>query len=420
VSTLVENTQGKFTICTILTVKKHNVKKIIVILFLLGTIFPIKSQNKEILGDTAFWYKRSVALYNELGLQDLEKSTDDFHFRFTANDYRIIDIWQNNDSIGGRVINYIGHSYGFRNRKHKIVSKIQNIEKQTLEQVYKFVFDSAILDLPSDNNIKGWRQGADGIEYFVEHSNKQKYFYKHYWTPSVYARDSLPEAIFLISFINQLDTLLNLTKSYKNFRENLPKMGCYGAGMLNMCYASNPLWIGYVGSIKLPFGVNFSKNFGYIGNVKTGFGFRINYRFNGCGNYDFFALGGKSDLFFRKPKLSDVIIYLYRQRRFENAIFYNNKVSYTLRFAKLNIGAGVDFLNENKQNKIGAIANIGYAFPQFFWLDVETSFFKQNIDYKVDISKYLFHKFNCQFDANIFYERFQNHNDFGFGLTVSL
>ena len=49
------------------------------------------SQMKEIKGDTAYWYKENFELQKTLELKDLEKSSDEFNFRF-RNYGQVIEI----------------------------------------------------------------------------------------------------------------------------------------------------------------------------------------------------------------------------------------------------------------------------------------------------------------------------------------
>ena len=384
------------------------------------TIFTLsaQSQNKEIFADTnSYYFKHRNDKSREVELPDLLQSTNDFYFRY-SNFGQIVNFWKNNDSIGGTITNHIVHIYGLKYRKRETVFKIIMIDSTLLPKVYELVSDSAMWNLPTDSEIEGWVQFFDGTACCIEYANKQAYWLKSYGNPE--EQRSLPEAVFFVSFKNQLDSLLQLKEGYKQFDDNLPKRGCYHYDYYNFCYQYYLPWLGYSGSARLPLGYRVSIN------IPKSYGIWAEHRFNTNNSYDFLAGFGKADLLIKnKNKLGDAILYEYRQRKFDGNIYQNHKAYYALYVARLRIGAGVDFLKNEKQ-EIGGLIDLSYNLPyKLPYIQLHASIFEQHIDYKINVEKTIrFREIdrlcNQIFIVNVFFERFQKRNDIGVGLRLYL
>src|SRR5690606_10237230 len=184
------------------------------------------SQTKEIKGDTAFWYKGNIELQKTLDLKDFEKSTDEFNFRL-RNHGQVIEISKHNSKYSGNITNYIYHTKNANRNKTETLSNKIVLSSEQAKHVYNIVQESNILDLPTDKDIEDWSQGADGITYIIEHSDKNTYWLKSYWTPT--AQDSIPEALIVLDLVKSLSDTLNLQESYSSFKNTLPKKGCYNS-----------------------------------------------------------------------------------------------------------------------------------------------------------------------------------------------
>jgi len=88
----------------------------------------------------------------------------------------------------------------------------------------KLIKSSAILNLPTDNLIKGWKQGFDGITYIIEYSTKEHYSFKTYWTPQM--QDTLREGKLVQSFVNSVFELADAKNIWRTFSKTIP-YECY-------------------------------------------------------------------------------------------------------------------------------------------------------------------------------------------------
>lgn len=395
----------------------------ITILLILTLIQNVNSQDKVIKGDTAFWYKRNQEFNKTLELTDFNTVKADFSFRF-RNHGQIIEIFKTNNQIHGELTNYIFHS--IKKRSETLHQKIQ-LDSLKAQETYEIIQKSGILDLPSDNKIDGWSGGFDGITYIVEHSDKKEYWYKTYWTPS--AQDSIPESLIVLDFVKALSDTLQLSKKYKEFKEDLPHRGCYNSGGISQtCYVISSFGFGYYGSTKLPLGLNSSFHIPFIGKKHTDFGFGFQYKFDRNGNY---ALGfkvSKSDLFIKTSKRNDYLYYNYQKRKLDfvdtNTVFQNYLFNYGINFRdKISLYTGLNYMPANKE-KIGI--NLGaskwFNKPKIS-TSISSSIFVDEIDYEIGISKSI--PFNSRFfikstAIGLTFENFKDINDLNINLTIWL
>lgn len=395
----------------------------IAILLILTIIQNVYSQDKVIKGDTAFWYNRSQKLNKTLELTDFSTSHDDFSFRF-RNHGQIVEIFKTKNQIHGVLTNYIFHS--IKKRNETLHQKIQLDSVKALE-IYDIIQKSGIIDLQSDNKIDGWSGGCDGITYIIEHSDKKEYWFKTYWTPS--AQDSIPESLIVMNFVKGLSDTLQLSEKYKEFEKNLPHRGCYNSGgMLNTCYISNSFGFGYIGSTKLPLGINTSVYLTYIGKTQTNIGLGFHYMFDSNGNYDVDFYASKNNLFIKNSKTNDFLGYNYQTRMLDlvnpNIVFQNHRFIYGISIKNiLNISTGIDYLIDDKDN-IGGIISVSKWFSKpSINTTMTSSIYKNEIDYKIGISKSI-HLNNRFFIRNVSvglnFENFKKYSDINLNLTFWL
>lgn len=203
-----------------------------ILLTVVITVFTISlcngQTNKSFSGDTAFLYKALYKDVDRLGVKYLISNTDKFHFRFWKNN-QIIDIWSSDGiTYYGTAISYIKSYDSKRDSKKepKLFFKKDYIDTLTAKKSINLV--QGISAIPTDKLIKGWVQGLDGIEYIMETSTPYVYSIRNYWTPT--AQDSsLLQAKQIQTFIQRLDTLLQLKNKFKAFFNDL-KPGAYSDG----------------------------------------------------------------------------------------------------------------------------------------------------------------------------------------------
>ncbi len=395
----------------------------LLLLLLYQTMF---SQTKEIKGDTAFWYKRNIELRKTLDLKNLEQSTNEFNFRF-SNYGQVIEISKDSSRYSGNITNFIYHTQkGNRNEAKTLKNKIELSSKQA-EEVYNIIEKSKISDLPTDEKIENWKQGLDGTTYIIEHSDKETYWIKKYWTPTT--QDSIPEAIIVLDLIKNLSDTLNLQEIYSSFKNTLPKKGCYNSGgMANICYIANSLELGYSGATKLPLGFYSSYSVTYLGNTKINSSVALRYNFDNHGFHDLNLQYTKWNMFYKTTDVSDFIAYNYQNRilNFDGTKnkFENHQIKYGLNLKKhIGLGMGLDFIG-NQYDKIGGHI---YAYKWFsnpnISLTLTTSIFDNQINYKSELFKSF--NFNSKFlisriSLGIAYEEFMNYKDLYFNIRMSL
>lgn len=208
-------------------------------LFVLLLIFtsPCFGQSKkEISGDTTFWFGQQKDDSSKFGLSNLMTSQYPFHFRFCTAGH-IIDIW----TADGKVYkgNLLIYTFGYKEQKDgggytpftgPLYDTIAPLDSNSARRAYGLIKSVSII--PSQNAIKGWQNGDDGVEYILQSSTPSTFNFRSYWTPS--AQDStLIEAKMIEKFVSDLDSVTSFKSTYREFRAAL-KPGQYedGSGMI--------------------------------------------------------------------------------------------------------------------------------------------------------------------------------------------
>ncbi|PWS28641.1 hypothetical protein DHW03_01980 [Pedobacter yonginense] len=398
--------------------------QIILVLFLLSLEIAF-SQTKKLEGDTTYFVTSSKEFQKTLNLRDFEKSTNEFNFRF-RNLGQVVELTQDSCGVNGTITNYIYHTRKANRDNTEVLFDKIILSPEQAKNIYNIIQNSSILTLQSDDKIKNWNKGLDGITYIIEHTDKKTYWLKKYWTPS--SQDSIPEALIVRNFVEKLTNSLNLQKTYTTFNNDLPKIGCYNSGGLNtLCYISNSLEIGYSGSTRLPLGFFTSYSASFIGKtqVNSGIGLQYNFDNNGFQHLNFQA--SKWKIFYRKNNFSDFIAYNYQNRKLANVNggnrLENHQIKYGLNLkSNFGIGAGIDVLFIDNE-KIGSYL---YAFKWFPKLNISTtltsSIFYNQLNYKGEILKSInlnSKSFLHRITLGLAYEDFMDYKDLYVRVQVS-
>ena len=187
-------------------------------------------------GDTLLWYKYQRTVINNLLLTRLETSSSNYYFRFWKTN-QVLDIWKNTDnSLAGQLTTWVTERTP---AKEKSTNRIQiskkKVQKDTVKLIYDLIEKYKVQQLPTDDSIKGWKKGFDGITYITEFASKLNYDFKLYWAPST--QDStLQEAKFVQSFVDILFQSCNANVLWKKFEKTIP-FECYTYGGINICKA---------------------------------------------------------------------------------------------------------------------------------------------------------------------------------------
>ena len=170
-------------------------------------------------GDTSFWYKYQNIVINDLSLSRLDTSTAPFHFRIWRTN-QVLDIWQTCDaSYAGQLTSWVTELAPTKEKPidRTLIDK-RILSKDTLKNIFNFIETSQIMKIPTDDSIKGWKHGFDGVTYIIESSTKTTYSFKTYWTPK--AQDTtLAEAKYLQSFVDNILTYQTVRQFGTNLRE---------------------------------------------------------------------------------------------------------------------------------------------------------------------------------------------------------
>ena len=395
--------------------------QIIILLFILSFQFAF-SQTKKIEGDTTYIFKWNKGHQKTLGLKEFEKSTDEFNFRFW-NHGQVIEITKNSSAINGTLTNYIYHTEK-KNKRDTLSNKII-LSSEQAKNIYNIIQNSEILNLQSDNKIENWKRGVDGITYIIEHSDKNNYWFKNYWTPSI--QDSIPEALIVINLVRNISDTLKLQETYTRFENDLPRKGCYtSGGLVQFCYISNSLELGYSGATKLPLGFYISNSTTYLGKTEINSGVVLKYNYNNNGFYNFDFQVSKWNIFYKKSKFSDFITYNYQNRKLDiddvNNKFQNHQVKYGLNLKdNVSVGIGLDYLIRESEKVGGHLyASKWFSKPKIS-ASLASSIFTNQLNYEIEMFKsfvlnYRFPIRRISFGCG--YEEFMNYKDLYFKVLL--
>lgn len=184
----------------------------------------VSSSHKVHLSDsTSYWYKWTKEDEQRVGLKPLEKSSHPAHFRITSAGLAL-EIWRTNTSVEGSLVRWVWDADKTMQSTERIYRQEYALGANQAAAINQLVENSGILQLPSDENIKGWQKGCDGIELIIQCSNNRSYWLKNYWTPS--AQSNLAEAVLIQSFYDKALEIANAGVVQKAFEVGIP-FPCY-------------------------------------------------------------------------------------------------------------------------------------------------------------------------------------------------
>jgi hypothetical protein len=185
-------------------------------------------------GDTSFWYKYQQIVIKQLSLKRIDTSSTTYYFRlWTAN--QVLDVWQNIDySLSGQLTTWVTEQTPSNEKDTDRVQIAKVLLKNdTVKLIQNLIEKTQILKLPTDDSIKGWKQGFDGITYIIESASKTSYDFKTYWTPN--AQDStLQESKIFQAFVDTLFKFSNANNIWTEFQKTIP-FECYSYSGFIVC-----------------------------------------------------------------------------------------------------------------------------------------------------------------------------------------
>ncbi len=332
-------------------------KHLFVIVIFLCVSFTLLAQNKEIKGDSTYWhYYNDSKFYETLKLMDFNTTEYKFTFRIKLSG-QIIEIWKEQDSIKGLLTNYIYRHHPNKEKKDKLLFDKVTLEDSLVLKAYELIQSSNILNLKSQKEIEGWQQGFDGFVYTIEHSDRENYWFKSYWSPS--ASKGLKEAELVNSFIREIEAVLDLKQHNLVFSNAKIIHGTYSTGTIRMVTVENHYFnLGYEGTTRLPIGFNVGGYVSRIKNIKFSSGLIINSKFDFNSNYDYSVLVYKNSILTKLTNRGDQLSYQYRERNlnfYKTGKFINNKVECYSYFKKIDWGIGMDLLSHQDKTQMGVV-----------------------------------------------------------------
>ena len=392
-------------------------------------VLPISAQQKQIEGDTAYWFARETRLVKKLELRDLSRSSISFEFRF-SNGHQFVEMWETSDTLAGVLTSYtmkLGKKYDDPDIDTLFIKTI--LPREDLEKIKSLLDENEMAELPSQDEIEGWGYGFDGITYGFQFSSPEKLINNTYWTPQIY--DTLPEAEKVLFVVDSISNLFNLKSEYENLFKSVPQKGSYQYSSTSIfSFPVGGKRLGYFGSLKMPLGLSYSSYFRYIGNKKTNLSLDIEGRINTKRDYNLDFSLRKWNVFFKdNKKISGSISFLGRERRIETIDFgektRSTNLAYLLSLSKLGIGIGAGISHVFMPEKqTGFYFTAGYAWQKTkLYFGSRISIFSDRKDYYFHLQKNI--KIdnsgnNLNFRVRIFSESFRGFFDTGLSVSVNL
>ena len=187
--------------------------------FLLLTTFSWSQENKEILtkdSDTVYWGKYMNRQLKKFDIKSINANEGNL-FRLSTYG-SIIEIQNNEGNVSGSLTYFVEEVDDSRDEK-RTFKKAFSLDNQTVQKLFLLLDSSLVKEIPSDKYIKNWEHGFDGITYFFEIKNDNKYSFKNYWTPK---SQDISEALKIQSFVDQFYKVIGIEKYSEEFRKQVP------------------------------------------------------------------------------------------------------------------------------------------------------------------------------------------------------
>lgn len=191
-------------------------KSTLLIIFSFFSIF-VFGQNKSdynlsIDSDTLHYFKYEKSINEKLNLIKPEDSID--FFRFSSDKY-YLELSENSNFY----IIYADEIWDNKKTGEVFIKKIE-LNKQQVSLIKNLVDSLKINEIPSDNQIKRWTFGFDGITYKFETKSGLNYSFKHYWTPI--SQEKFEESDKINFFVSQIDKIIDYQNNQEKFVKDVP------------------------------------------------------------------------------------------------------------------------------------------------------------------------------------------------------
>ena len=208
-------------------------RKYFLILFVFLFTYSTFCQNqKKVVGDTTYWLAIQKDLYQKLDMDNLISSDNKFHFRYW--EYGLfVDLLENDsNNLNGLITNYI-IKYEYDKKSDNYIQKHSISRKTVIDTVqsaklFHLIQRSHLQNIPTDNEIKNWGFGKDGITYIFQIVDDDSLSFKTFWEPADQP-DSVYQAKEIRTFIEKMYDILKLQELQESFQNNLAP-GLYTVG----------------------------------------------------------------------------------------------------------------------------------------------------------------------------------------------
>lgn len=167
--------------------------------------------------DTIFWKNVVDSQIKEFNLPQLN-TKDDFVFRHWFYG-RLFEVQKTDNILKASIFFYVSEVWENNFDANKF-SKEYVLSESSAQKLYNFIINNKLNDIPSQNFIKEWNTGFDGIQYIYEFKIGNNYSFKNYWTPSAF--EDLMEAQHITEFNFELHKLFEFKHFQKSFDNEIP------------------------------------------------------------------------------------------------------------------------------------------------------------------------------------------------------
>ena len=175
-----------------------------------------KAQHNDTI---SFWYDWTQKIERQVGLNSIEGTAYPLHFRLSTGG-RILDVWQHEGAYQGSLTLWVNDADEKMQLYPRVYYQKFELSSSQAASLGRLLKEASVLNLPSEEDIKGWRQGCDGEEIVLQFSDKKHYYLKNYWTPT--AQHGLPEALLIQQFRLEAFQMANVSLVEKSFELDIP------------------------------------------------------------------------------------------------------------------------------------------------------------------------------------------------------
>lgn len=179
-------------------------------------------------GDTTGYYAIQRNRTAQMGMRDALASKDSILIRVSTENWLVEVTSRDFKTFEGRQYFFTAPVVPSEERRSDKLFKSKSMSKAQAEAIYRAFQEKSVALVPSQEDIRGWPWGGDGITYVIEHSTPFIYSLKSYWQPSS-VRYQLKEGAAVYNFVKTIENELELATSFLAFLDELPA-GTYHTG----------------------------------------------------------------------------------------------------------------------------------------------------------------------------------------------